>query len=136
MKTLSVKEAIEKLVENGRNRIFSVTYKRANAKCTVCGRSNKKFNDLDVCPHCSGKLTKFRVGTGKIGVTDPKHALKPGTGQFIGESFEDALKAGRFKYFDMNSDEGKGDYRQFRVENLFSIKVNGESFLVKKGNVK
>lgn len=134
MKEMYDKQVVEFLRNVAKDKIFSMIYKRIAPKCASCGKSNKKWEGIDVCPHCGGQIMKYRFATCKLGVTDPKHTTKPGEGKFKGESFEDALADGRLKYFDMNvenEDGTKGNYRQCKIENIREIRTNGQVYWVK-----
>ena len=137
MKEIYGSQVVEFIRKQSKEKIFSMIYKRSAPKCNSCGRSNKKWEDVDVCPHCGGQIMKYRFATAKLGVTDPQNALKPGTGKYKGESFEEALEKGRMIYFDMNvenPDGTKGNYRQCKIENIKEIRMNGNVFWVKKEN--
>lgn len=124
---------IENTVKDGQ--MFSMVFDRAAAKCPHCGKSNKKWNGLDVCPVCGTPLSKERFTRAQLGVQNPTNCTKPGHGQFIGESGEEALAKGRLKYFDMdvvNPDNTRGNYRQAVIENIKRLKINGEEYLVIK----
>jgi hypothetical protein len=130
---VAVAALIEKEVKDGQ--MFSMVFDRAAAKCPVCGKSNKKWNGLDACPLCGEKLSKERFTRAQLGVVNPSNCTKPGKGQFIGESGEEALFKGRLKYFDMdvvNPDGTRGNYRQAVIENIKKLKINGEEYLVVK----
>ena len=124
---------IENTVKDGQ--MFSMVFDRAAAKCPACGKSNKKWNGLDRCPICGEVLSKERFTRAQLGVQNPTTATKPGQGQFIGESGEEALAKGRLKYFDMdvvNADGTRGNYRQAVIENIKRLKICGEEYMVVK----
>lgn len=134
MKEMYDSQVVDFLRKVAKDKIFSMIYKRTAPKCSSCGRSNKKWEGIDVCPHCGGQITKYRFATCKLGVTDPQHTTKPGQGKFKGESFEEALAKGRMIYFDMNAetkDGFKGDYRSCRIENIKEIRSNGQVYWIK-----
>ena len=124
---------IENTVKDGQ--MFSMVFDRAAAKCPHCGKSNKKWNALERCPICGELLSKERFTRAQLGVQNPTNCTKPGQGQFIGESGEEALTKGRLKYFDMdvvNADGTRGNYRQTVIENIKKLKINGNEYLVIK----
>lgn len=129
----SVRQLIESHVKDGQ--MFSMVFDRVAPKCTVCGKSNKRWIGMDVCPMCGNTLSKERFTRAQLGVQNPTNATKPGHGKFIGESGEEALEKGRLKYFDMdvvNADGTRGNYRQAVIENIKRLKINGEEYLVLK----
>ena len=118
-------------IPNGR--MFSMIFVRKAAKCEYCGKSNQAWNNLEKCPICGGKLSKERYSRVQLGVKNPKNCTKPGCGQYIGESGEEALKDGRLKYFAMdvvNKDGSRGCYRQCVIENIRCIHLNGNEYIV------
>lgn len=124
---------IEKEVKNGQ--MFSMVFDRVAAKCPHCGKSNKKWNALERCPICGEVLSKERFTRAQLGVQNPANCTKPGQGQFIGESGEEALEKGRLKYFDMdvvNNDGTRGCYRQTRIDNIKRLNINHDEYLVIK----
>ena len=136
MKYVKSEDVRNLILDNVRGtQMFSMVFDRVAAKCPVCGKSNKKWNNLEKCPICGEELSKERFTRAQLHVQNPKHTLVPGTGMYIGESNEEALEDNRLKYFDMDAigrDGGKGDYRQTRIENIKKIKLNGEEYLVLK----
>ena len=83
----------------------------------------------------SGLRNKERFTRAQLVVQNPTNCTKPGHGQFIGESGEEALAKGRLKYFDMdvvNPDNTRGNYRQAVIENIKRLKINGEEYIVIK----
>ena len=130
MKKINSNEVVEMIRKNSKNKIFSMIFERVNPKCEKCGYASKKLIGIDECPRCNGKVLKYAFATARLGVVEPKYALKPGTGKFKGESFEEALQQGRLKYFDMTKDDGKGDYRSCLISNIKNIKINGERYMV------
>jgi len=131
---IKVEEIVRQIRKVAGDKIFAMTYERVAAKCPFCGKSNKKWNELDECPICGTKLSKFRDATCRLGVTDPKNCTAPGKGKFIGESFEEALAKGNLKYFDMNAenkDETIGCYRTAKIEKIKEIRMDGRIFEVK-----
>lgn len=120
-------------VKNGE--MFTMVFDRAAAKCPHCGKSNKKWNGLDRCPICGEVLSKERFTRAQLGVQNPANCTKPGQGQFIGESGEEALAKGRLKYFDMdvvNADGSRGNYRQAVIDNILRLKIRGDEYVVIK----
>lgn len=119
-------------VKNGE--LFTMVFDRVAAKCPKCGKSNKKWNGLDVCPICGTPLSKERFTRAQLGVANPTHTTKPGEGKYKGESAQDALADGRLKYFDMDApaDGGNGNYRQTRIDNIKRLHVRGEEYMVIK----
>lgn len=118
-------------IPNGR--MFAMIFIRKAAKCENCKKSKEEWNKLDNCPICGGSLSKERYSRIQLGVKNPKNCVKPGYGQFIGESNEEALKAGRLKYFDMdviNKDGSRGCYRQCVISNIKEIRLNGQVYFV------
>ncbi len=76
----------------------------------------------------------IREATGRLHVSNPKHTLVPGTGEFLGQSASDALKLhNNIKYFDCTVDGnprngqefGKGDYRTAKIDRIIELKCNG-----------
>ena len=69
----------------------------------------------------------IRHAVGRLHVSNPSHALKPGTGKFIGESAEDAYKNhNNLKYFDCNfeSDSGRGAYRTAKIDRIQEMTID------------
>lgn len=129
----AVRELIEREVVNGQ--IFTMVFDRVAAKCPHCGKANKKWNGLDVCPICGTPLSKERFTRAQLGVKNPANCTKPGEGAFKGESGEEALEKGRLKYFDMgvaNADGTFGGYRQTVIENIKKLHINGVDYEVVK----
>ena len=125
-----VKSVID-TVKNGE--LFTMVFARTAAKCPKCGKSNKKWNGLDVCPVCGTPLSKERFTRAQLGVANPSHTTKPGQGQFVGESAAVALADGRLKFFDMDApgnDGGYGNYRQCHIDSIKKLHVRGEEYTV------
>lgn len=129
----SEKEILDLVHSIPNGRMFAMIFVRKAAKCEHCNKSNAAWNDLDKCPVCGAELSKERYSRVQLGVKNPKNCTKPGHGQFIGESGEEALKDGRLKYFDMdvvNKDGSRGSYRQCVIANIKEIRLNGNTYYV------
>ena len=113
-------------------KVFGLTFKRKNRKCTECKKSTPKLNNFDNCPDCGTKLSLVRDMGCRFGVTNPSGDTSPGQGAYIGESFEEALECGRIKVFDMNAQGkyGKGGFRQFYWQNIISLRLGGIEYIL------
>lgn len=98
-------------LDNHKNAIFSMIYRKT-----------------------SGEI---RHATGRLHVSNPKHTLVPGTGQYLGQSADEAYKKHfNLKYFDCGVDGnprhgqtfGKGDYRTAKIDNIQQITIAGDSY--------
>ena len=134
MKEIKAEEIVDLVRSIPSGRMFSMKFKRVDAKCGVCNESNKNWNAFENCPKCGSRLSKVRFSRVQLGVTNPAHCTKPGEGIRVGESYETAVSAGRLKYFDMdceNKDGTKGNYRQAVLKNILSIHLDGEEYIIK-----
>lgn len=74
-----------------------------------------------------------RRAVGRLHVSNPDHGIKPGQGQYKGQSGKEALeKYGNLKYYDMTAvdDKGQGAFRTAKLENILSLKVNGINYSI------
>ena len=115
--------SLVKSVPNGR--FISVVFERAAAKCPVCGKSNKKWNDLEFCPECGAKLSKERESLCQFGIHNPQNeAIAP---KGTGESAKEAMLDGRIKYYDpqiRNANGTLGGYRQCYAHNVKKMVID------------
>jgi hypothetical protein len=111
---------------------YSVVFERAAAKCPNCGKSNKKWNGLDVCPICGTPLSKERETLAQNGVHNPQNeAITP---KGVGETTAEAKLDGRVKYYDpqiVNADGTRGGYRQFYAVNVKRMRISGKTYIVR-----
>lgn len=94
---------------------------------------------LETAPHEIFGLTyikengELRTAAGLLHVSNPKHALKPGTGLYQGESAQHALEVnGNLKYFDTNAPAkgGKGNYRTAKLSRIQTVTFRGTVYRV------
>lgn len=92
---------------------FTILYKRVTPKCEKCGfRVTSK--ELETCPTCREKISKFKEATATIEKMDMKN--------FIDEK--------HLIYFDADASNGKGGFRSCRIENIRCIGINGKKYCV------
>ena len=113
-----------------RGQLFSMHFKRVAPKCTSCGKSNKKWQGLTVCPECGAPLSLERETMAQLGVHNPSNETIAPKG--VGETAQEALENGRIKYFDMNAQENgkRGGFRQAAIENVTRLTIEGVDYFV------
>ena len=125
-----LKDIIHK-IPNGQ--FFSLFFVRVAPKCESCGRSNKKWQGMTICPKCGGVLSLDRETLAQKGVSNPGGCPAP-TGD--GVSAEEAeARWDNFKFYDRNArnpDGTIGGYRQAKFSNILRLKYNGEDYIVVK----
>jgi len=125
---------VEKLIDTVKNgEFYSVIFDRVAPKCPNCGKSNKKWIGLDVCPICGTPLSKERESLAQNGVHNPQNeAITP---KGVGETTAEARQDGRIKYYDPmleNKNGTRGGYRQFYAVNVKRLKIRGIEYIVVK----
>ena len=116
-------------VPNGR--FISVIFQRVAPKCPKCGKSNKKWNGLSVCPDCGEPLSYERESLCQFGIRNPQDEANTPKG--TGESAKDAKLAGRIKYYDpqvKNANGTLGGYRQCYAENVKRMVIDHTEYVV------
>ena len=112
-------------------KFFSLFFVRVAPKCTSCGRSNKRWQGLTICPKCGGALSLDRETLAQKGVFNPGGCAAP-TGD--GVSAEEAERLyDCFKFYDRNAhntDGTVGGYRQAKYDNILRLKVDGVDYVV------
>ena len=134
--TLTEAVAVLKNLVKG-NQVFGVEYYREQPKCLKCG---KRFDREKATASCCGvALSYITKDTCKFHVKNPgKGITKPGEGVRVGESADTAWENGRVKYYSFTrvgdrTDEKKGGYRQFVIENLIRFTDhNGNDYIIVK----
>jgi hypothetical protein len=117
-----IKELIHS-VPNGK--MFAVAFYR---KEYICGKCGKKLGRANSCECGNTNIIKTCCYTAQKAVSNPKNALKPGTGMFKGQSAENAEKHNNnFKFYATNGcdDKGKGVYRQCGFNKVYYLQVDG-----------
>jgi hypothetical protein len=123
----NIAKNIIKNIDNGE--MFSISYYR---KSPVCGDCKHNKGIKDVCPKCGSRNIVYTCSTvAQKAVDNPKNALKPGTGKFIGQSAEEAEKKNNvLKYFNPHGvdSKGRGVYRSCGYERIYALKTKGIEF--------
>ena len=114
-------------------KFFSLFFTRVAPKCESCGRSNKKWAGLTICPKCGGALSLTRETLAQKGVANPGGCAAP-TGD--GVSAEEAeARWDNLKFYDRNAknpDGTIGGYRQAKYSNVLRLRVDGVDYVVIK----
>lgn len=132
-KVITIAE-IPNLIDQVRDgQIFSLIFNRVAPKCVACEKSDRKWIELSHCPICGTPLSHERFTRAQKGVANPTTAQKPGTGQYVGVSAQQAAQNGVLKFFDMdskNKNGGRGDYRSARFEMIRRLAIAGTEYIV------
>lgn len=130
-KFIRPEEVLDLVAKVKRGEFYSAIFERAAAKCPHCGKADKKWNGLEVCPICGTPLSKERETLAQNGVRNPQNSdiVPKGTG----ESAAQARTDGRVKYYDpniINANGTRGGYRQFYAANVKRLKIEGVEYIV------
>ena len=113
--------------------MFGITYKRRTPKCPGCGRSLKSFIGKTHCHFCGSELSFERVTCAQKGVVNPGNpsVTKPGKGKIAGLSAAEAERLyDLFKHYDVNAEDGKGDYRSCGFTEIKSVRYDKKEYIV------
>lgn len=139
MKIITIDEAKELLLNLKNSKTghcVYVRYARVNPKCERC---NKRYKEgFAKCPVCGDNLSFETNDIIRFNVVNPGEGItKPGEGVRRGKDFwqaleeDDCVKYYSFKRSD-RSDGKKGAYRQFKLDNLIEMKLEGERYIIKR----
>ena len=105
---------------------FSLVFDRALPKCVSCGAKSKSWlaSRPQTCPHCGGVVSYVREALAQTGVAHPQDKSIAPKG--VGETFAQKRAKGLIGFYDPVA---KG-YRECRVENVKSVKCDGNEYIV------